>query len=342
MLSKGDRGPLCKADIASLAALRSFEYVTAFWLGERAPDLQGSSFEVQVFPFEALQFAPTEPGGNGYDVHSFKPILSRRLEESSDLFKVQRPYLFSAGAWWLHWRSGVAGYQAVHHSLLEGLAKRAVDVEHGSGSEPGIELGTVKPTHVGGSEGLQLLPPNRRYEMHPDYALLPFVSSLAHRVPDAIGKPPDQIVPHGDASSVVGDPSRRVAPRLGELLLDLLILPAVDHLALRTVRSVDGVAGHVAAILALADPVAFSRHLYSSPFISSSGSTPRASASLRSVRGWARRFSFSSLLILSNATPLRSPSSRKLSILRRRSSLSFTPSTSMNRSTITNILPTFS
>jgi hypothetical protein len=27
-----------------------------------------------------------EPGGNGYDVQSFKPILSCRLEESSNLF----------------------------------------------------------------------------------------------------------------------------------------------------------------------------------------------------------------------------------------------------------------
>src|SRR5215212_5603291 len=97
--------------------------------------------------------------------------------------------------------------------------------------------------------------------MHPDDALLPFVSPLAHRVPDAISKPPDQIVPHGDASSVVGDTSRRVAPRLGELLLDLLVLPAVDHLALRAVRGVDGVAGHIAAILAFADSVTFSGHL---------------------------------------------------------------------------------
>lgn len=128
MSRQGRRGPLGEPDIASLTALRSFEYVTAFWLGERAPDLQGSTFAVQVFPLEALQFATMEPGGNGYDVQSFKPILSCRLEESSNLFTVERTYLLSAGTWWLHRRSGVTGYQVVHHSLLECLAKRAVDV----------------------------------------------------------------------------------------------------------------------------------------------------------------------------------------------------------------------
>jgi hypothetical protein len=51
-----------------------------------------------------------EPGGNGHDVESFQPILSRRLEENPNVFTVQKPYLFSAGAWWLHRRRGVAGY----------------------------------------------------------------------------------------------------------------------------------------------------------------------------------------------------------------------------------------
>jgi hypothetical protein len=126
--SQGHRGPLGEPDITALAALRGFEYVTIFWLGEHAPDLQGSTFEVQVFPFETLQFATTEPGGNGHDIEGFQPILSRGLEESSDLFTVQRPYLFSTGAWWLHRCSGVAGYQAVVRSLLECLAKSPVDV----------------------------------------------------------------------------------------------------------------------------------------------------------------------------------------------------------------------
>jgi hypothetical protein len=106
--------------------------VSAAGLGERAPDLQGSSFEVQIFPFEALQFTATEPGSNGRDIEGFQPILSRRVEKSPDLVTVQRPYLYSTGAWWLHQRSGVARYQAVVCSLLECLAKSPVDVQDAS------------------------------------------------------------------------------------------------------------------------------------------------------------------------------------------------------------------
>jgi hypothetical protein len=107
VLSEGRRGPLGEPDITSLAALGGLEDVPAAGLGERAPDLQGCSFEVQIFPFEALQFAATEPGGNSHDVEGFQPILSRRLEESMDLFAVQRPYLFSGG------RGGFTGAAAL-------------------------------------------------------------------------------------------------------------------------------------------------------------------------------------------------------------------------------------
>ena len=59
VLSESQRGLLCEPDITSLAALGGLEDVPAAGLGERAPDLQGSSFKVQVFPLEALQFAAT-------------------------------------------------------------------------------------------------------------------------------------------------------------------------------------------------------------------------------------------------------------------------------------------
>jgi hypothetical protein len=93
MLSKGSRRPLCETDVVPLAALGGFEYVADFWFGQRAPDLQGSSFEVQVFPFEALQLATTEPSGNGYDAQGFEPVTTDRLKENAYLFAVEGPYL---------------------------------------------------------------------------------------------------------------------------------------------------------------------------------------------------------------------------------------------------------
>ena len=156
MLSEGRPSPLCEPYITSLAALRGLEDVPAAGLGERAPDLQGSSFEVQIFPLEALQFAATEPGDNSRDIEGFQPILSHRLEKSPDLVTVQRPYLFSTGTWWLHQRSSVARYQAVVCSLLECLAKSPVDVQDGARSQATIQLLAVESAHVVRCESLEL------------------------------------------------------------------------------------------------------------------------------------------------------------------------------------------
>src|SRR5215211_8422465 len=125
------------------------------------------------------------------------------------------------------------------------------------------------------------------------------------------------------------DTARRIASQLGELSRYLSVLSSVDHQAPLAVRRVDHHPADVAAVSALGDIVASGWHRYS-PFISSFGSTPNASASLRTVRGCASLFPDSSLLIVSKAIPVISPNSRRDSARSCRSCLNRVPSTAVN------------
>src|SRR5215203_5876396 len=179
-----------------------------------------------------------------------------------------------------------------------------------------------------------------------DHMPVNLVGANAHGAPNRILQPACEVFPDRNAPRIEDKALSAAAQGLDELVVYFVAGLARHVATLGAFSRVYPISAPVADLLAVllvgvdrAFAVAVLRH--QSSFISSWGSTPRASASLRSVRGWARCFSFSSLFMLSNATPLRSPNSRRLSILCLRSSLSFTPSTSTNLSIITNILPTF-
>ena len=78
-------------------------------------------------------------------------------------------------------------------------------MQDGARGQAAVQLLAVEPAHVGRGEGLKLDPSNGRDQMHPDDALVPLVSPLAHRVPDAIRKPAGKVLPDGLLSSVVGE-----------------------------------------------------------------------------------------------------------------------------------------
>ena len=91
-----------------------------------------STFEVQVFPLETLQFASTEPGGNGHGIEGFQPILSRGLEESSDLSRLGAGAILRA----LLYRV-INDYASVVDGLREDIAGLEDDVLKGSGRVTG-------------------------------------------------------------------------------------------------------------------------------------------------------------------------------------------------------------
>jgi hypothetical protein len=116
---------------------------------------------------------------------------------------------------------------------------------------------------VGRSHGLELEVAQSRAYVHSDYLFVSLEGSWPNCIGHAVYQPPIQMLAELEVIRVEEGASGCIAPRLGELLLDLLVLPAVDQLALRTVRGVDSVPGHVPAILALGDPVSRCRHLFS-------------------------------------------------------------------------------
>jgi hypothetical protein len=109
------------------------------------------AFKIHIFPLEGQELALPQPGGDGQYVQGLHTVASYRIEEYPHLIPREGLHLLSEDSWRLHGRGGVAWDQTVVSSLFERLAKRAVDVQHASGGEPGIQLLPVEAAHVIGS-----------------------------------------------------------------------------------------------------------------------------------------------------------------------------------------------
>jgi hypothetical protein len=90
---------------------------------------------------------------------------------------------------------------------------------------------------------------------------VPLEGGRPNRIAHAISQPPIQVLAELEIVRVENETPGRVSPCFGELLVDFLVLLAVDRLALRPLRRLDGVAGDVASVLALGDTVALGWHL---------------------------------------------------------------------------------
>jgi hypothetical protein len=157
----------------SATALRGHESTAAACLRQATANFEGriSAFKIHIFPLEGQEFALPQAGGDGNDVEGLHTVALDCIEERPHLIPREGLHLLSAGLWRLHGRSGVAWDQTVVSSLFERLAERTVDVQHASGSEPGIQLFPVEATHVTRREGLELDTAQRRAQMHSDDAL---------------------------------------------------------------------------------------------------------------------------------------------------------------------------
>jgi hypothetical protein len=116
----------------------------------------------------------------------FHPVASHRIEEHLYLVPRERLHLLAAGSWRLHGRGDVPRDQTVVCGLFEGLAERAVNVQHGSGGDSGIQLFSVEAAHVTGREDLEPDPAERRAQMHSDDTLVPLVGLLAHGISNGV------------------------------------------------------------------------------------------------------------------------------------------------------------
>jgi hypothetical protein len=141
------------------------------------------------------------------------------------------------------------------------------------------------------------------------------VGANAHRTPHRILQPACEIFPDRKAPRIEDKALSTVAQGLDELVVYFIARLARHVAALGAFRRVYPISALVADLLPVllvwvdrAFPVAVLRH--QSSFISSRGSTPSTSASLRIVRGCARCLPVSRRLIVSKAIPVMRDKSR--------------------------------
>src|SRR5215203_23050 len=213
------------------------------------------------------------------------------LQQCTGLFAVQGLYLTSLQPR----RVDVFCYVAIHHSpplgLLQGAAQHGMGVLDGAGREPPILHLTVKMLYVSWRELSELDAPDGRDDVAPYLSLVGGVCAGPNASPDTVVEPPIQVLPDTYVLVIEDAPAVSVGYGFGELLTDLFAALAIDVAGFPTRSGLYPVLSDPVSILAAVDralvvAAPFS-HAYCSPFISSRGSTPRAIASFRTVRGCA-------------------------------------------------------
>src|SRR5215211_1956428 len=190
--------------MSSATTLRGHEAAAAACLRQATANFERriGAFKIQVFPLEGQQFALPQAGGDGQYVEGLHTVASYSIEERPYLIPGEGLHFLSAGLRRLHSFSDVAWDQPVVSSLFERLAEGAVDVQHASRREPGIQLFPVEAAHVIGREGLEPDPAQRRAQMHPNNALISLIGLLAHCISDRVREPAGQILPNRQAAGV--------------------------------------------------------------------------------------------------------------------------------------------
>src|SRR3712207_2938407 len=161
----------------------------------------------------------------------------------------------------------------------------------GSGREPPVLHLTVKVLYVSGCELSKLDAPESRDYVAPYLSLVRSVCAGPDASPDAIVEPPFHELPNAHVLVIEDEPAVPVGYGSSQLLPDLFAALAVDVASFPACSGFYPVLADPVAVFAAVDRAlviaAPLRHAYSSPFISSRGSTPRAVASLWMVEARA-------------------------------------------------------
>src|SRR5215207_9759067 len=213
------------------------------------------------------------------------------LQQRTGLFAVQGLYLTSLQPR----RFDIFCYVAIDHSpplgLLQGAAQHGMGVLDGAGREPPILHLTVKMLYVSWRELSELDAPDGRDDLASYLSLVGGVRAGPNASPDAVVEPPIQALPDTYVLVIEDEPAVPVGYGFGELLSNLFATLAIDVARFPTRSGLypvlaDPVSVFAAVYRALVIAAPFS-HAQSPSFTSSEGSTPKASASFRTVRGCA-------------------------------------------------------
>src|SRR5215208_3155724 len=263
-----------------------------------------AALKVDVLPLEAQKLAFPHASVDGQHVEGFKTIAACRFDQGLYLLPIQGGNLLAFDLRGLDSFAYVAGDQPVEHRLLERLAQYAVHLAHRGRGEAGVQLLTVEASHMDGAEVFELDATEGRDYVRFDHVPVNLIGTDAHLTPHRILQPACEIFPNRDAPRVEDRALSAATQGLDELVV-YFVARLVRHVAaLGTFCRLDPVSTPVSDLLAVllvgiyrALAVTLFRH--HSPFISSRGSTPNASASLWIVEAWAGRCPSSSLLIVS-------------------------------------------
>src|SRR5215211_838648 len=244
-------------------------------------------------------------------------------------------HLLRRWPWSLDIISGVAGDEVPSHSLGKRLVQDMVDLLDRRAGEAGIQALAVEALNLECVHVLELHASDGRLDVVGDEVLVPRVGGLPDGAVNAVGEPAVQVLSESQVFIIIDEALVAVRHCFRELSPCIVAILAADVAALGAFCGMHHVSSPVANLLPVllvgvdrAFTVAVLRH--QSSFISSRGSTPSASASLRIVRGCARCLPVSRRLIVSKAIPVMRDTSRWDSARSRLSRLNRAPSTSVN------------
>src|SRR5215203_6349391 len=183
------------------------------------------------------------------------------MQETTRLLRIERRDLFLPDLRRVNTCSRVERYQVEPHRLLKSTVQHRVYVPDARGLEVVSELRGVEGLDVRCRELRKLEPAERGGDVPRDLQLVVVVGSVSEVAACGVLYPALHVLRHGLVLIVEVDPFGRVAHSLGQPLLYLLILSAIDVLPLGAVRGLAGVHPLEKSALTLRDPAAFNGHL---------------------------------------------------------------------------------
>jgi hypothetical protein len=129
------------------------------------PDVEYTTFEVDIVPTEGEQFALPEPQGDAYSEQRMQAMIDARGKESARLLSRPRLYLDALERGRTHHRRDIPFDQLLSHRLAEHCAQRAVDDLDRARAKSIGNFVRKQRSHVRGSERAEIHAAERRKHM---------------------------------------------------------------------------------------------------------------------------------------------------------------------------------
>lgn len=201
-------------------------------LGLELPDqVHGPRCEVHVRPSQPEQLTLAHPGGDRQDVERFEAVAIDRPKEGLRLVGREDMELEASSAWRRDGLGDVALHEAPPHRVAERMVEDPVELEHGTGRQPGLEPVRVELLEMERAQAREALPADGRQAVEPDQGLVALPGRGRHGPLDALEPGLEELLDRdllvdGELAGAVA------AERLGDLLGSLSSGLAVEVFAM--------------------------------------------------------------------------------------------------------------